>query len=115
MLNVSILFSPAHLHFIESLFQFRNLFPNYESELSELILDFDDEGAVLVSVDKGLVQHLKPHQRDGIKFMWDACFESCNILNESTGGGCILAHCMGLGKFGKNALQMNGKSRDKIL
>lgn len=52
----------------------------------------------LISVDKGLVKILKPHQKEGVKFMWDACFESRDSINTSTGGGCILAHCMGLGK-----------------
>lgn len=31
--------------------------------------------------------------------MWDACFESLeSIAAGHPGGGCILAHCMGLGK-----------------
>ena len=38
-------------------------------------------------------------QAKGVKFMWDACFES---MAQSEGGkvpgGAILAHCMGLGK-----------------
>jgi Superfamily II DNA/RNA helicases, SNF2 family len=32
-----------------------------------------------------------------VKFMWDACFESLKQL-KTKGSGCILAHCMGLGK-----------------
>lgn len=64
------------------------------TESEELMLDY----VPLISVDKNLVKLLKPHQKRGIKFMWDACFESCEGLSGSTGGGCILAHCMGLGK-----------------
>lgn len=67
----------------------------------ELVLDFDIETKEpLISVDEKLVKKLKPHQAEGVKFMWDACFESVEKINEedSKGGGCILAHCMGLGK-----------------
>lgn len=70
-------------------------------DLEELVLDFNIETKEpLISVDEKLVKKLKPHQAQGIKFMWDACFESVEKINEedSKGGGCILAHCMGLGK-----------------
>jgi SNF2 family DNA or RNA helicase len=30
--------------------------------------------------------------------MWDACFESLKEAEKTKGSGCILAHCMGLGK-----------------
>lgn len=72
------------------------------------MLDFNVEPhEKLISVDKGLVKNLKPHQLQGVKFMWDACFESCENIGTSTGGGCILAHCMGLGK------SINEKKRNK--
>ncbi|KAL5277880.1 ATRX family protein [Megaselia abdita] len=68
-------------------------------ELEELILDFDEEtNEPLLQVDKGLIKLLKPHQAKGVKFMWDACFETVKDAKEKPGSGCILAHCMGLGK-----------------
>lgn len=30
--------------------------------------------------------------------MWDCCCESVKKIEKSAGSGCILAHCMGLGK-----------------
>lgn len=65
----------------------------------KLILDFDEESKeVTLEVDKGIVSCLKPHQCNGVKFMWEACFESLDRIDKGPGSGCILAHCMGLGK-----------------
>ncbi|CAG4953235.1 unnamed protein product [Colias eurytheme] len=70
-----------------------------EVVLDKVVLDFDPETKEpLIEVDKGLVKKLKPHQANGIKFMWDACFESAKRIKKDKGSGCILAHCMGLGK-----------------
>ncbi|XP_057339728.1 transcriptional regulator ATRX homolog [Microplitis mediator] len=70
-----------------------------EAKVDKLVLDFDAETKeVLLEVDENLVKRLKPHQAKGIKFMWDACFESLERTKRSEGSGCILAHCMGLGK-----------------
>ncbi|CAG4951078.1 unnamed protein product [Parnassius apollo] len=67
--------------------------------LEKVVLDFDPETKEpLIEVDRGLVKKLKPHQANGIKFMWDACFESVKRIKKDKGSGCILAHCMGLGK-----------------
>lgn len=64
-----------------------------------LILDVDENLKPLVSVASSLVNRLKKHQKEGVKFIWDACFESVNrIKNGEEGSGCIMAHCMGLGK-----------------
>ncbi|KAJ8676213.1 hypothetical protein QAD02_011999 [Eretmocerus hayati] len=64
-----------------------------------LILELNkDTKEVEVSVDNGLVKHLKPHQKSGVKFMWESCFESLERCRTTEGSGCILAHCMGLGK-----------------
>ncbi|CAK9817184.1 Transcriptional regulator ATRX homolog [Anthophora quadrimaculata] len=70
-----------------------------EEKLEKLVLDFNPETKEeLVVVHENLVKRLKPHQAKGIKFMWDACFESLERIKSSNGSGCIIAHCMGLGK-----------------
>ncbi|XP_066589784.1 transcriptional regulator ATRX homolog isoform X2 [Prorops nasuta] len=70
-----------------------------EEKVEKLVLDFDTETKEpLVTVHESIIKHLKPHQAQGIKFMWDACFESLERIKVSSGSGCILAHCMGLGK-----------------
>ncbi|XP_063751785.1 transcriptional regulator ATRX-like isoform X2 [Eleginops maclovinus] len=66
---------------------------------TKLILDQDKETKKpLVQVHRNLVTRLKPHQVDGVQFIWDSCCESVKKANSSPGSGCILAHCMGLGK-----------------
>lgn len=70
-----------------------------EAKVDKLVLDFDEETKKeLISVHEDLVKRLKPHQAQGIKFMWDACFESLERTKTEKGSGCIVAHCMGLGK-----------------
>lgn len=70
-----------------------------EEKVESLVLDFNPETKEdLISVHRDLVKRLKPHQAKGIKFMWDACFESLERIKTSSGSGCIIAHCMGLGK-----------------
>ncbi|XP_034739450.1 transcriptional regulator ATRX isoform X7 [Etheostoma cragini] len=66
---------------------------------TKLVLDEDEETKEpLVQVHRNLVTKLKPHQVDGVQFMWDCCCESVKKMEKSSGSGCILAHCMGLGK-----------------
>ncbi|CAG9860347.1 unnamed protein product [Phyllotreta striolata] len=69
-----------------------------ELEILPLVLDIDEKTDKTVQVNEVLTKKLKPHQREGIKFMWDVCYESLETLKENSGSGCILAHCMGLGK-----------------
>ncbi|KAI2657276.1 Transcriptional regulator ATRX [Labeo rohita] len=53
---------------------------------TKLVLDEDEETKEpLVQVHRNL-------------FMWDCCCESVKKVEKSCGSGCILAHCMGLGK-----------------
>nr|XP_020640004.1 transcriptional regulator ATRX isoform X1 [Pogona vitticeps] len=66
---------------------------------TKLVLDEDEETKEpIVQVHRNIVTKLKPHQVDGVQFMWDCCCESVKKTRKSSGSGCILAHCMGLGK-----------------
>ncbi|KAJ8372577.1 hypothetical protein AAFF_G00281210 [Aldrovandia affinis] len=66
---------------------------------TKLVLDEEEETKEpIVQVHRNLVTKLKPHQVDGVQFMWDCCCESVRKTKKSAGSGCILAHCMGLGK-----------------
>ncbi|KAG6456211.1 hypothetical protein O3G_MSEX009605 [Manduca sexta] len=66
----------------------------------EVCLEYDfDEDQPVVTVHAFFTKVMKAHQYEGVKFMWDACFESLSKIGSGhPGGGCILAHCMGLGK-----------------
>ncbi|XP_013137247.1 PREDICTED: uncharacterized protein LOC106102354 [Papilio polytes] len=66
----------------------------------EVCLEYDfEENRPIVTVHHFFTQVMKAHQYEGVKFMWDACFESLELVRAGhAGGGCILAHCMGLGK-----------------
>ncbi|XP_023301758.2 transcriptional regulator ATRX-like isoform X2 [Lucilia cuprina] len=64
----------------------------------ELILDYIKETKTFIKVHPGIVKNLKPHQFDGVRFMYDSCYGGVDALKKSPGSGCILAHCMGLGK-----------------
>lgn len=67
--------------------------------VDKVVLDFNEESKEeLLAVQSDLVAKLKPHQGKGVQFMWTACFESLERAQKTEGSGCILAHCMGLGK-----------------
>ena len=65
----------------------------------EYVLEKNDKKQPLVAVSADINKHLKPHQRKGIQFMYDCCIESVSGFKKGDeGSGCLLAHCMGLGK-----------------
>ncbi|XP_058819898.1 transcriptional regulator ATRX homolog [Topomyia yanbarensis] len=72
----------------------------YEHKLppNQLILDYDKEKKTFIRVHPGLATKMKPHQKEGVKFMYDCCYGGVSDVKNSKGSGCILAHCMGLGK-----------------
>ncbi|KAG8464291.1 hypothetical protein KFE25_003354 [Diacronema lutheri] len=53
----------------------------------------DGATAGLLAVDPALEASLRPHQKEGMQFAYD-----CLTGARGPGGGCILAHTMGLGK-----------------
>ncbi|ANZ77127.1 BA75_04283T0 [Komagataella pastoris] len=69
--------------------------PLYKTDYEHsIILSQESETSKMVVVDPLLSQHLRPHQRDGVKFLYD-CLDGSKDLPHK---GCILADEMGLGK-----------------
>lgn len=63
-----------------------------------LLLNAGDCDATPVCVDAHLARQMRPHQKEGVQFMYD-CFTGRRLAAEGQPvNGCILAHCMGLGK-----------------
>lgn len=78
--------------------------PLVDQQPQPLILDIDPvTREILVQVDVSITRHLKAHQLDGLRFLYNSTVESVDRLkmngeSRSDGSGCILAHKMGLGK-----------------
>uniref|UniRef100_A0A2M4CX22 Putative dna repair protein snf2 family n=1 Tax=Anopheles darlingi TaxID=43151 RepID=A0A2M4CX22_ANODA len=77
-------------HFLESY--------NPGPQESDLVLDYDAKQKKAICVHPDIVALLKPHQIEGIRFMYDNTYGAVDSVTENVGSGCILAHCMGLGK-----------------
>ncbi|KAL7670507.1 hypothetical protein ACOME3_005442 [Neoechinorhynchus agilis] len=72
-----------------------------EIDHKSIILDYDSETKKpLLSVHPSIANCLKKHQIEGCHFLYDNCIETIenNYDGRQLGGGCVLAHCMGLGK-----------------
>lgn len=71
-----------------------------KSSAVEIVLDIIRAKNEKIVIHSQVAKVLKPHQIDGIKHMYDCCYGSVeNVTRNPKGGsGCILAHCMGLGK-----------------
>lgn len=68
--------------------------PRYDPTApNALVLQPGSADSVAVVVDPYISQRLRPHQRDGIQFVYD-----CVMGRHGPGKGCILADEMGLGK-----------------
>ncbi|EEC74047.1 hypothetical protein OsI_09041 [Oryza sativa Indica Group] len=57
--------------------------------------DKENSNFSAIKVDHLLVRYLRPHQREGVQFMFDCV---SGLLNDDGISGCILADDMGLGK-----------------
>lgn len=69
-----------------------------KTKAKEVILDVHPETKKEIKVHPNIVVHLKQHQIEGLKFVYDCSYGSVADLDKYPGSGCILAHCMGLGK-----------------
>lgn len=72
---------------------------NSDDSVKEILLE--ENADFSIRIDEGLVAILKPHQIDGIKFMYNCTIGSLKQLQQNdqhSMDGCILAHSMGLGK-----------------
>ena len=58
----------------------------------------DQHSNDLITMNEDLLGNLKPHQVEGVQFLWDCAVESVERAKTTKGSGAILAHCMGLGK-----------------
>ncbi|KAH3820866.1 hypothetical protein DPMN_122615, partial [Dreissena polymorpha] len=65
---------------------------------TKCVLEMDENKKPLIEVDRTLIRKLKPHQVEAVRFMYNCCVERLAIRKKEEGAGCILAHCMGLGK-----------------
>ena len=87
------------------------------SSVDQVVLDFDkDTKQPLVQVHENFVKHLKPHQVDGIKFLFDCTIESVErLIKNNHSSGCLLAHSMGLGKVNRKLDKNNFKMLNKLV
>lgn len=71
---------------------------NRSKHQGELVLDVDPKARTVIRVHPEIAKYLKEHQVEGVKFLYDCAYGSVVDMEKHKGSGCILAHCMGLGK-----------------
>ena len=87
------------------------LVPSDKNDFSEADDTGDDVNCVVlnelslsreyaVAVPRSVTIFLKEHQKNGTQFLWNNLMVSIREVSDkdSLRGGCLLAHCMGLGK-----------------
>lgn len=71
---------------------------NNSSNGVRIVLGTDIEKNQEFVVHPKIAIQLKTHQIDGLKFLFKSCYSDLNASRTNCDQGCILAHCMGLGK-----------------
>uniref|UniRef100_A0A1B0CAC6 Putative dna repair protein snf2 family n=1 Tax=Lutzomyia longipalpis TaxID=7200 RepID=A0A1B0CAC6_LUTLO len=82
----------------DSLTQRMSQTENLSQDDNEIVLDYHTKTKKFITVHPAIVRQLKPHQIDGVRFMYDNVYGGVDYVDKHAGSGCILAHCMGLGK-----------------
>ncbi|GAU93564.1 hypothetical protein RvY_05489 [Ramazzottius varieornatus] len=67
-------------------------------DISVLKLPDEEPIPVTVAIHPQLWKALRPHQKDGVRFMYRSVIQSVEHIQDAQYQGCILAHSMGLGK-----------------
>jgi len=70
-----------------------NMGSSFTSETGHVMINAATTEATPIFINKFISSHLKPHQIDGVQFMWREL-----IAPGDDAQGCLLAHTMGLGK-----------------
>jgi SNF2 family DNA or RNA helicase len=82
------------------------LYTNSDLILSSPQIHKSSRRVKTIAVSTNLSRHLKPHQKEGVEFLWKNSCIDLNVRNNREEkvdevkyiGGCILSHNMGLGK-----------------
>lgn len=70
------------------------------ADVKPVVLAFDEKKSEMIAIHPKIARKLFDHQIEGVQFMFDCCFNDLNFKRKTRrqDHGCILAHCMGLGK-----------------
>lgn len=78
----------------------RNLESEAIDDVEPLVLGTDNKNNEEIVVHPKIASQLKLHQVEGLRFLFKSCYNDLNVSKSyrEMDHGCILAHCMGLGK-----------------